>query len=531
MEPNDLVSSLVIRRMLLDGSTIRLEAHGIASDARCPSCGSVCSRVHGRYVRRPIGLPWRGCTVRLVVTVRRFRCDHRRCRRATFAEVLDHLPRRARRTAEVTALMLGVVNAAGGERGARLARSLGVPTSPNTLLLVQRAAEVEPIPTPRVLGVDDLAIRRGHVYATLFVDLETRRPIDLVDGRDAAVLAAWLREHPGVEIIVRDRAEAYADGARAGAPSAVQVADRFHLVQNASTALKEVLRARRRTVSARAVGALPTDVVMPAAPRRPPSASARRLAEQRAARLARWETVHRLRAQGRSLLGIANELGMGRATVRGLLASPLPPHNQVPPRPAPLASPTPAPFVPYLQDQWQAGMHNVRQLVREIVALGYPGSASLVRQAIATWRPPRPRLHLRPAAARDPPPMNARWMCLRAPDRLDDGERAALGRLLADDPRLATGYDLHHRFRRLIATRDHAALDRWLIDAGTSGRAAFEALANGIQTDRAAVDAALATPWSTGPVEGHVHRVKLIKRAGYGRAKLDLLRTRVLQVA
>ena len=539
MLPFDLPPMLAIRRIVVEGDEVRLEAEGIVAEARCPACGAVATRVHDRYARRPMDMPWRGWTVRLAITVRRFRCDDAACPRVAFAEEIGPaVPRLARRTRDVAALLLRLVDAAGGERGARLAAALGVPTSADTLLRLQRASGTATSPTPRVLGIDDLALRRGHVYATLFVDMETRRPVDLVEGRDAAVLADWLRAHPGVEVVVRDRAGPYADGARAGAPGAVQVADRFHLVQNASTALAELLRGRRgdlesalrRGEAPAPAEETPADVVVtPTAPERPLSATARHQAERRAARVARWERVHALRADGMAIMAIARETGMHRRTVRGLLASPVPPRNNRMSilRPSAIASPTLTPFAGYLQDRWQMGAHNVSQLVREIVAQGYTGSVSLVRQAIYAWRPPRPRRHLRPPAQTSRR-FNARWLCLRPPDQLDDGERAALDRVLAENPDLAAGHSLLQRFRRLVAERDLDRLDPWLADARASGLARFEAFANGLAADRAAVDAAFIEPWSTGPVEGHVHRVKLLKRAGYGRAKLDLLRRRVL---
>lgn len=538
-----VASGLLVRRVSVDGDVVLLAVEGRCDRARCPACGATSGRVHGRYRRRPLDLPWRGHSVRLVATVRRFCCDEPTCHVVTFAEELARLPGRARRTDDVTALLLWVVRVAGGEKGARLAAAMGLPVSPDTLLRLQRrGGDAPPPPTPRVLGIDDLALRRSHAYATLFVDMETRRPVDLVEGRDATVLADWLRAHPGVEVIVRDRHGPYADGARAGAPAAVQVADRFHLVQNASTALAELLRGRRGALEAalRRSEAMPpageaTEVVVvtPTAPERPLSATARHEAERRAARVARWERVQALGAEGMAIMAIARETGMHRRTVRGLLASPVPPrNNRTPiPRPPPLASPTLAPFAGYLQDRWQMGAHNVSQLVREIVAQGYTGSVSLVRQAIYAWRPPRPRRHLRPPAEADRRRFNARWLCLRPPVQLDDGERAALARVLADNLDLAIGHTLLQRFRRLVAERDLAGLDPWLADARASGLARFEAFANGLAADRAAVDAAFTTPWSTGPVEGHVHRVKLIKRAGYGRAKLDLLRGRVLAAA
>ena len=520
----------VVRRVTVKGGVVLLDVEGVHDRARCPSCGAASSRVHGRYRRRPLDLPWRGHTVRLVATARRFRCAEPGCRVLTFAEDLAHLPARAHRTDDATAVLLRVVSVAGGEKGARLAKAMGLPVSPDTLLRLQRRAGVGPSPTPRVLGVDDLALRRGRDYATLLLDLETRRPVDLLKGRDAAVLAGWLRDHPGVDVVVRDRHGPYADGARAGAPAALQVADRFHLLQNASQALEELLRGRRRALDAALSAASPLTEENATQPPVHMSPTARRTAERRAARVAKWETVHALRTDGWGVTRIAREMGMIPRTVHAYLANPVPPRNrQFGTRPPPLTSPTLAPFAEYLRDQWQAGARNVKQLVREIAARGYTGSESLVRQATDAWRPVQPRP--RPPSARDRRRFKARWLCLRPAEQLDPDQKDALARLLADHVDLAAGHALLQRFRRLVADRDLAGLDTWLADARASGLAAFGAMANGIAADRAAVNAAFTTPWSTGPVEGHVHRVKLIKRAGYGRAKIDLLRTRVLAAA
>jgi transposase len=520
--------TLTIRSIRLDGPAVTLVAHGHAAHGRCPDCGTVSRTVHDRYQRRPLDLPWRGQPVRLLVTVRRFRCPTARCDRLTFAEDFGAaLPHRAQRTAAAAHLLLQFGYIAGGEAGARLARASGLPTSPDTLLRLLRHAAA-PVPVrPRVLGIDDLALRKGRTYATLFVDLATHQPIDLVLGRDAAVVAQWLREHPGVEIIARDRAEAYAPGARDGAPQAIQVADRFHLVQNASAALDELLHSRHRRIEiATAVTPAAAPDTKPAVEPRPPSARQQRQATRRAARVGRWEQVRGLSAQGMSMRGIARAVGLHRKTVRRLLATPEPPRNQIlHPRPGGLTSPTLQPYVSYLQDRWQQGCHTICQLYRELVALGYPGSRSLLYQALQPWRPPRPPPRRGQGRARR---LSLRWLCLRPPDQLRPEEHAALDGALAKDPELAQGYDLLQRFRVLVATRDVAALDRWLTDAHTSALPSFVTLATGIQRDRAAVDAALTLPWSTGMVEGHVHRVKLIKRQGYGRATLDLLRRRIL---
>ena len=242
-----------------------------------------------------------------------------------------------------------------------------------------------------MFGVDDLALRRPCSYATLLADLETHRPVDLLRGRDAALLSTWLRDHPGIEVIVRDRAGAYAEGARRGAPEAQQVVDRFHLLHNASDALIDLRKSRRRQVDIRDSRA-PTAVEAPSSAERarPLSPTKQLQAARRAARVARWEEVQRRNAAGQSQRQIARERGLSRMTVRHLLNTPEPLRNRrEQPRPGGLASPTLQPYVAYLPDRWQAGGTNISQLFREIVAQGYRGSRSLLYQALRSWRPAR----------------------------------------------------------------------------------------------------------------------------------------------
>lgn len=526
-------SSVAIRRVMLDRETVVLDAEGVAEAASCPACGARSSSVHDRYHRRPTDLPWRGWRVILQLTVRRFRCTNPACPRQTFAEPFaDELPRRAQWTTGTVAYLTEVALAVGGEAGARLARASGISVSPDTLLRLLRRGADDVLPTPRVLGVDDLALRRSHRYATVLINLETHQPVDLLADRTAETLAGWLRAHPGVEVIVCDRAEAYAEGARRGAPDAVQVADRFHLSQNAGAAFIELLKSRTRSLDYLPVEPqppleAPLPPVAPAGPEalpgeeRPLSQTQQRLADRRTARIERWRRVCDLGSTGASIGTICRELHMDRKTARRLLATTEPSRNRRDQsRPGLLNAPVLQPFVRYLQDRWQQGCTNASQLHREIIDRGFTGSRSLTLQALRPWRSEPARCPKRR--------VKLRVVCLRAPEALATAERLALADVLAADEPLRTGYHLLHEFRRILRSRTAGALDSWLAEAEQSNLAPFVGLARSLRGDRDAVDRAITEPWSTGPVEGHVHRVKLLKRQGYGRAKLDLLRRRVL---
>ena len=217
-------------------------ARAITATAECPGCQEQSSAVHSRYERIPHDLPSCGSVVRLCLQVRRFFCRNEACLRQIFCERLPQLIKKyARRTQRLAASLTILAFALGGKEGQRVVSKIGMPASGDTLLRLIRKQPDAQLPEPRVIGVDDWALRKGHTYGTLLCDLEQGAVIDLLSDREAETLAKWLKAHPTVEIVTRDRSKAYAAGVTEGAPDAIQIADRWHLANNLVDAIESTL--------------------------------------------------------------------------------------------------------------------------------------------------------------------------------------------------------------------------------------------------------------------------------------------------
>src|SRR3954453_19695039 len=311
-------SGLTVDRLLPTPDRILLIARSRSASATCPLCGSTSTRAHSFYLRRLADLPWQGRIVELQVRVRRFRCSSLECRRRIFAERLDIARPKARRTVQLHQIQQQIGFALGGEPGSRLAGRLAMPVSGDTLLRLVRASDTA-ISPPRILGVDDWAWRRGQRYGTIICDLERRRVIDLLPDRTGETLASWLRQHgKDVAVVSRDRAGAYAEGIRSGAPQAIQVADCWHLMVNASEALRRVLDRHSGALRRAARLCLPQAVMSVSATGKQQAATQRdrQRAQRREQRQARYEEVARLHRAGMPIRRIARRLGMARNAVR-----------------------------------------------------------------------------------------------------------------------------------------------------------------------------------------------------------------------
>jgi transposase len=532
-------------------------------------------------------LPCSGVALRLQLQVRKFFCNNSHCQRAIFTEPLPALVARyARRTLRLQEALSFLGLALGGEAGARLSRELHLATSPDTILRTigranafgrPAALATTPVTTPvttRVLGVDDFAFRRGHTYGTILVDLEQRRVIDLLPDRKAETLANWLQQHPGVEIISRDRAEAYAQGARAGAPEAIQVADRWHLLKNLSQAFENLLlrehrglreagrlngtkthqskahqsrdqsRVTKGSQDVSVTGAWTEVVSMDSLP--PPSklSGPKRLEaekrQRRERRLDRYEQVVELYRRGLAMRHIIRLTQLSGKTVRRyILAAEFPEIAPRQPRPTQLDA-----FRDYLNTRWDEGCRNGAQLYREIKPQGYSGGQTAVKDHLRDLCRRVPGVagehqHERGslvsavesailAPGKVPAARSVLWWLLRPDEELESQEQQFVARLCQISPAIRAGRELSLWFLRMVRERRAREFGEWIAAVKESNLPHLQGFAHRLLSDRAAVVAALSQEWSNGQTEGQVNRLKLIKRQMYGRASFDLLKARVL---
>jgi transposase len=521
-----LPAGLSVLQVLPKPDRIVILTISMATTSSCPLCGRPSGRVHSRYTRTLADLPWQGRSAVLCVRARRFRCVTAGCQRRIFTErFADITQPSARRTMRLSEAQRQIGLALGGEPGARLAVRLAMATSGDTLLrLIRASAEDRPV-MPRVIGIDEWAWRRGLTYGTILCDLEQGRVIDLLPDRRAATVAAWLRGHPSVQVIARDRAAVYAEGIRQGAPDAVQIADRWHLLRNLGDALRGVVDRHRAAISLAAdtVAALDPACEGPVPSRETRSDARQR--ERREQRRERYTEIRRMSDEGTPPRQIALVLGISQRTVKRWLAAGGEPDHRHPAMPTLIDA-----FRSDLEQLWQQGCHNAAALWREIKQRGFDGS----RNTIARWAAAR-----RGAAApgpkraqrrqwRTPSRRQCAWLLSADPATLEGQPSAFVQQLRQAAPALAIAADLAQQFAAMIRSGDAGGLEDWLAAARASPLATF---AEGITRDFAAVHAALTEVWSTGPVEGHINRLKMIKRQMYGRAHYDLLRKRVLAAA
>jgi transposase len=427
--------------------------------------------------------------------------------------------------------------ALGGNGGAGLATVLRMSASSSTVLRRTRAVAEPPVGKVRILGVDDWAFLKGRSYGTILCDLELHRAIALLPDRSAESLAKWLARHPEIEIISRDRGGIYAQGAAAGAPQAQQVADRFHLLRNLADALRKVLDRHHsdlKSISEDSIIPVAVAVieVEPVSPEpnesEPPTAS-----EQR--RQALYDDIRRLATAGHSEREISRKLGISRVTVKRYAASGAPP--QILRTDYPLSATVLAGFTGLIDQRLKDGELNLTALFNGLCAAGYKGGKTrvyaYVRKYHAGFRTHNPQQHPALVATKHPrsrrlSARSATWLLLRNESKLNAKDAKMRANLISVDKEIAETNGLVQRFAGMVRNRLPEKLDAWLADAEACAITEMRSFARGLRQDYAAVKAGMTMTWSNGAVEGHINRLKLVKRTMYGRAGMNLLRKRYL---
>jgi transposase len=499
---------LKLEKIVQISGAITLFVSSIQAIVNCPSCQTITNKVHSRYERAAADLPWVGIPVRLRLQVRKFFCLNSECQRRIFCERLPEVVARyARRTDRLNEALSLIGFTLGGRPGAKTATKLGMQTGADSILRrVRKAAARSSDDTKvRTLGVDDWAIKKGQHYGTILVDLEKRRPIDLLQGREAAPLEEWLKKHPEIEVITRDRSGAYADGARKGAPQAQQVADRWHLFKNANEAFERLIQ-RHQKVIREAIEKLPAPqqeaaVEMTTTPQVVPETAteykrSRSERERRqsfhAERKVCYDQVQELKRQGYTIIQIKNHLGLSYSQVAGFFHA-----EEYPAIKRAKGRSRLDEFDAYLRERWSSGCQNAAQLYRELCEKGYTGSDVTVRRHVQLWRekgvktlPPAPKKIAVPG------PRSCVWLLLKKEEKLTEEERLARQAVLDASPVIVQGLKLVEFFREAIGSRSEKKLDVWMDAVTKSQLPEFENFVKVLRRDEAAVRAAVISEWS-----------------------------------
>jgi transposase len=526
-----LPQGVSLEEMKVENQSITVRVISNQVKAVCPKCNAESVHIHSQYTRIVKDLPCFGLSVKMSLKAKRFFCLNLGCNQQIFCERLKTVVKeRGRFSIKLNEIMSYIALANGGEMGARLAGRLNIKVSPDTLLKRIRAFDTQTNRLVRVLGVDDWAKRKGQKYGTILVDLESHKPIALLEERDAETLAKWLKEHPEIEIISRDRAGAYIDGANKGAPQAIQVADRFHLLKNLTETTERFLKARTKdwNLAIKALGKesqqtqedqvvtenqIETLEIVPIPAKVDPKYD-------------RYLEVKALHNQGASIRAIANHFSMHRRTVRLYINA-----QSYPERATSIARPSMIDkYAQYLEKRWLEGCHNAKQLWEELKSQGFKGAQSNLRKYLSKFRDQKPE-HIKElikAKTEIPSTRQTAWLFGQKLADRTLPQQTFIDKLFQVNPEMKVVHNLAQAFSSMVREKNPSALDSFLTNAKNSAIKEFVNFAEGLSKEKPSIKAALTLKWSQGQVEGQVNRLKLLKRQMFGRAKLDLLSQRVL---
>jgi len=532
---------LKLQEIEYSDSIIRIYASVKSRRSRCPSCGKFSKRVHDYYYRTIIDLPvFQNRTVILLKT-RKFKCGNNRCHQKVFSEQTPEILRYSRRTRRANRILETFAIELTGRLGSILSKQMHITVSSSTITRIAYSQQLPDINQPRVLGVDDWAYRKGVSYGTILIDMETSRPIEILQSRDGQVLKSWLMKNNDVKIVTRDRASSYASAIIEACPNAVQVADRFHLLMNLSDALNTYFKSISAEISSlimaksneflefqdnESVKELkeinPHEIQVTQEP-------AEIKVDQR---LEKFNKVKELQAKGVPILRISKDLGMNRKTVRSYFSQET------------LASRSHSKssnielFTGHIVSRLNTDGYMIKDIIKEIKDLGFNGSRSQAYNNINTIKENHgietpgfsqtqcTRIpYVKPLSSRK----LAKYIGSRLTEINDHYERYYMQSLLDNITELKIVRKLVQIFKTMLS-RGRGNIKRWIDFVIRSKRklSGLKTFARGMLRDIEAVENGINMSWSNGAVEGHVNRIKSIKRQMYGRASFELLRKKVI---
>jgi transposase len=532
MESNPLFplpEGMQIDQIQANQNEVRITVIATHPTSCCPLCHQPSSSIHSRYRRTVRDAPCSGRRVQLALRVRKFFCCNPLCERKIFTERLPELVHPwARMTIRSCQQLTSVGLATCGKGGTRLAARLGMHTSRQTILRRIMDLPDPPLGSIVYLGIDDFAFRRGCHFGTILVNLESHRVVDLLPDRKAETSAAWMHHQLDLMVVSRDRGGEYASAVVQGAPQALQCADRFHLLKNLGEALEGLLAHHLAAERTCPIQTTREEVAPVWQSKRAVSSSPKleRLQQaRREERLAHYEQVIALHKQGKSQQAIAWQVGIGLRTVQRWLAAGTFPERKPREQTSQLDR-----YLPYLFQRWEDGCHNMASLFRERIEQGYKGSYASVYDNLVRLLPTGRKNEAFPSSKAPAlaTSRQAAFLFLRRPEKLGVQEQETLAKLRQINPEVDRAYDLVQQFAQMRRTRTGEHLDDWLGQVERSEFPELQSFATGVKKDKDAVRAGLTWRINNGMVEGHVTKLKLIKRQGYGRAGFPLLRKRVL---
>jgi transposase len=489
---------LVVEDVVDEGKRILVRVRTPGGPAACPGCGTDSARLHAYHHRTVVDVPLDSRSVVLQVRVRRLVCLTLNCCRTFREQVPGVLDRYQRRTTRMSHQVRSVVRELAGRASVRLLSEMACRLSRHTAIRALLRIPLPDRPVPKVLGVDDFALRRGQSYASVLIDAATHERIDVLPDRKSDSLRAWLCEHPGVEIIVRDGSTAYAEGARRALPEAMQASDRWHLWNGLGRVVEKAVVAHSACWAKHG-------------PKR------QQLTREQST-MERWHAIHNLLDQGVGLLDCARRLGLALNTVKRYARVPEPDRMRRPPQ---YRACLVDPYRDHLRARRAADPGApVLHLFEELKALGYTGSLNLLYKYINQGR------HISDRIGPSPKRLTS-WIMTR-PAELPAERRAHLDELLAACPEMTALARLVHEFAQIMTNRRGSELDCWMKQVREAGLPELEPFLTGLDQDHDAAVAGLTLPYSSGPIEGVNTKTKLIKRQMYGRASFQLLRHRIL---